>query len=46
VRRYSPRLQKIIGYTVAMPWLGWVDFDDPRNMLLDGSQEKERIDFY
>jgi len=46
VKRYPADLQKFIGYTVSMPWLGWVDFDDPRNMLLSEGQEKERIDFY
>ena len=43
VKRYTPRLQKIIGYNVSMPWLGWVDYEDPRNLLLDDGQEKERL---
>ncbi|KAH0845016.1 hypothetical protein AYO21_04062 [Fonsecaea monophora] len=46
VRQYDARLQKIIGYSVSMPWLGWVDFDDPRNLLLNGGQAKEKIDHY
>lgn len=46
VKQYDARIQKIIGYSVSMPWLGWVDFDDPRNLLLNGGEKKEKIDFY
>jgi ectoine hydroxylase-related dioxygenase (phytanoyl-CoA dioxygenase family) len=46
VKQYDARLQKIVGYSVSMPWLGWVDFDDPRNLLLNRGQKKEKIDHY
>jgi len=46
VKRYPAHIQRMIGYTVSMPWLGWVDFDDPRSLFLDDSPEKERIDFF
>jgi hypothetical protein len=45
VKQYSSRIQKIIGYCVSMPWLGWVNFQDPRE-LLNGRTEKGRIDTY
>ncbi|KAH8812952.1 hypothetical protein F5884DRAFT_832523 [Xylogone sp. PMI_703] len=35
IKQHDARLQMIIGYAVSIPWLRWVDVDDPRDLLLD-----------
>ncbi|KAF2792441.1 phytanoyl-dioxygenase family protein [Melanomma pulvis-pyrius CBS 109.77] len=45
VKRYSPDIQKMIGYQVSNPFLGWVNLEDPRQLLLQEGQEL-RTDLY
>lgn len=33
VKQYSPDLQKLIGYSVSKPFLGWVNLEDPIKLL-------------
>ncbi|KAK4498375.1 hypothetical protein PRZ48_011033 [Zasmidium cellare] len=39
VKQYPPEIQKLLGYNVSKPFLGWVDLDDPRKALY-GSEWK------
>jgi len=34
VREYPVELQKFIGYQLSNPYLGWVDLQDPRKVLM------------
>ncbi|KAG0649655.1 Dioxygenase himG [Hyphodiscus hymeniophilus] len=43
LKQYDRTLQGIVGYNVSMPWLGWVDYEDPRNLLLDEGEKRERL---
>ncbi|KAK3387943.1 phytanoyl-CoA dioxygenase family protein [Podospora didyma] len=41
VREYSEAIQKIIGYQVSAPFLGWLDLDDPRKALYSKDEWKD-----
>jgi len=34
IKRYTPEMQKIIGYSVSNPFLGWVNLEDPRKLVM------------
>lgn len=38
VQQYSPDIQKLIGYSVSKPFLGWVNLEDPIKLLHHGSE--------
>ena len=35
VKQYNPEMQKMIGYSVSNPFLGWVNLEDPRRLIMD-----------
>ncbi|KAK4641728.1 hypothetical protein QC761_503360 [Podospora bellae-mahoneyi] len=43
---YDADLQKLIGYQVSSPFLGWLDLDDPRKALYGGDWEGKGGDLY
>ncbi|KAH9214097.1 phytanoyl-CoA dioxygenase family protein [Leptodontidium sp. 2 PMI_412] len=40
VKRYTPEMQKMIGYSVSSPFLGWVDLEDPRKLIMTEEELK------
>ncbi|KAF9894233.1 hypothetical protein FE257_007735 [Aspergillus nanangensis] len=46
VRKYSVEMQQLIGYRVSQPFLGWVDLDDPRKVLVGAEWEDKRGDLF
>ncbi|KAK3997958.1 phytanoyl dioxygenase family [Cladorrhinum sp. PSN332] len=44
VRQYPTELQKLIGYQVSNPFLGWLDLDDPRKALYGEDWDGKGID--
>jgi ectoine hydroxylase-related dioxygenase (phytanoyl-CoA dioxygenase family) len=38
VKQYPQELQRLIGYSVSKPFLGWVDLEDPIKLLYDDSK--------
>ncbi|KAK4159046.1 hypothetical protein QBC43DRAFT_222943 [Cladorrhinum sp. PSN259] len=44
VRQYPAELQKLIGYQVSNPFLGWLDLDDPRKALYGEEWDGKGID--
>lgn len=40
IKGYPVEMQRLIGYKVSEPFLGWLDLDDPRKALVD---EKEWV---
>lgn len=41
VRQYPLDVQKLIGYSVSKPFLGWVNLDDPLKVLYGDDFEGE-----
>ncbi|KAJ5726586.1 phytanoyl-CoA dioxygenase family protein [Penicillium malachiteum] len=46
VCEYPLEMQRLIGYQVSQPFLGWVDLDDPRKALMGDDWEDNRGDLY
>ncbi|KAK9856889.1 phytanoyl-CoA dioxygenase family protein [Penicillium brevicompactum] len=46
VREYPLEMQRLIGYQVSQPFLGWLDLDDPRKALMGDGWENNRGDLY
>lgn len=46
VREYPEDLQKLIGYKVSNPFLGWVDLGDPRKALYGDDWKASGGDLY
>ncbi|KAK4225457.1 phytanoyl dioxygenase family [Podospora fimiseda] len=46
VRQYPTELQKLIGYQVSNPFLGWLDLDDPRKALYGEEWDGKGIDLF
>ncbi|PWY93225.1 phytanoyl-CoA dioxygenase family protein [Aspergillus sclerotioniger CBS 115572] len=46
VREYPLDMQRLIGYRVSQPFLGWVDLDDPRKALMGDEWVETRGDLY
>ncbi|EED21074.1 phytanoyl-CoA dioxygenase family protein [Talaromyces stipitatus ATCC 10500] len=44
VREYPVDMQRLIGYQVSQPFLGWLDLDDPRKALVGNAWEDGRGD--
>lgn len=34
IKEFSPEIQKLLGYGVSAPFLGWIDLQNPRKVLL------------
>ncbi|PVH87659.1 phytanoyl-dioxygenase family protein [Cadophora sp. DSE1049] len=41
IKRYTPEMQKTIGYSVSNPFLGWVDLEDPRKLVMTEEELKQ-----
>lgn len=46
VRDYPVEIQRLIGYQVSQPFLGWLDLDDPRKAVVGDAWEDKRGDLY
>ena len=41
IKCYTPEMQKMIGYSVSSPFLGWVNLDDPRKLVMTEEELKQ-----
>lgn len=37
MKTYPVEIQKLAGYQASIPYLGWVNMEDPLNVLADGA---------